>query len=298
MKNLIFYFFLILLIIIFSFLIIKYIFINIIIDKFFNSNNTTVEKFLTQYKNKNVIIVPFDGNSGDAVILFGTLCMLKKLNIKYKFGNINENYFNENIIINGGGNLVGIYSDVKKIINKYQHNNKIILLPHTIKDEDELLNNLNKNTIIFCRELKSYNYTKSKAKYPNNIFIDHDMAFKIKNLEIFSNLKKDNLLSVGNCYRNDVEKTDIIIPKDNNDISQTISHPNHLKDEITNYKIVNQFFIYLSKFNTINTNRLHVAIAASLLGKNVNFYGNSYWKNKEIYNYSIKNKFNKTIFYN
>ena len=298
MKNLIFYFFLILLIIIFSFLIIKYIFINIIIDKFFNSNNTTVEKFLTQYKNKNVIIVPFDGNSGDAVILFGTLCMLKMLNIKYKFGNINENYFNENIIINVGGNLLGIYSDVKKIINKYQHNNKIILLPHTIKDKDEILNNLNKNTIIFCRELKSYNYTKSKAKYPNNIFIDHDMAFKIKNLEIFSNLKKDNLLSVGNCYRNDVEKTDIIIPKDNNDISQTISHPNHLKDEITNYKIVNQFFIYLSKFNTINTNRLHVAIAASLLGKNVNFYGNSYWKNKEIYNYSIKNKFNKTIFYN
>ena len=269
-------------------------------DSFSNSNyseNKTVEEFLKQYKNQKVIIVPFDGNSGDAIILFGTIHLLKKLNIKYEFGNKDNNYDNEILIINGGGNLVGIYGDVKKIIDKYQKNNKVILLPHTIKDEDELLSNLNKNTIIFCREMKSYKYTKSKAKYPNNIFIDHDMAFNITNLEKFKNKQVPNN-SVGNCYRTDIEKTDIIIPNDNNDISNTISHSKQIKDELINEKIATEFFNYLSNFDTINTNRLHVAISASLLDKNVNFYGNSYWKNKEIYNYSIKNKFKKTIFHN
>lgn len=262
-------------------------------DKFKNFNsNVKIEKFLSQYSGKNVILIPFDGNSGDALILFGTITLLDKLNIKFKFGNINTNYNNEVILINGGGNLVGIYSDVKKIIEKYQHNNKIILLPHTIKDEDKLLNNLSSNTIIFCREFKSYNYVKKMAKYPNNIYLDHDMAFQIKNLEKFN--RKGN--GIANCYRIDAEKTNIVIPCDNNDISNTINHYLQLKDKNINKQIVTEFLQYLSNFEEINTNRLHVAIGSSLLGKKVNFYGNSYWKNKSIYEFSIKDKFKNTKF--
>lgn len=277
-------------------------------DKFTDSkisNNKTVEEFLEQYRHKKIILIPFDGNSGDAIILLGTFNMLKKLNINYEIGNINNNYQNEIIIINGGGNLVGMYNDVNKIITKFEKNNKVILLPHTIKDEDKLLSNLDKNTIIFCRELKSYNYTKNKAKFKENIFIDNDMAFRITNLKkyikppsnIFPFFQYESP-KVANCYRIDNEKTNINIPDDNNDISITINDPNQINNEIMNQKICDKFLTYLSKFDIINTNRLHVAIASSLLGKRVNFYGNSYWKNKEVYNFSIKNNFNKTIFYN
>ena len=40
-----------------------------------------------------------------------------------------------------------------------------------------------------------------------------------------------------------------------------------------------------------------MAIAGCLLNKTVNFYPNNYYKNIEIYNYSIKNNYKKCIFH-
>lgn len=37
---------------------------------------------------------------------------------------------------------------------------------------------------------------------------------------------------------------------------------------------------FLEEYKVVNTDRLHVAILASLLGKEVNFYPNSYYKMK------------------
>ena len=52
----------------------------------------------------------------------------------------------------------------------------------------------------------------------------------------------------------------------------------------------------ISKYKVVNTNRLHGGIASSLLQKTVNLYPNSYWKNKAVYEYSLKDKYPKTKF--
>ena len=44
---------------------------------------------------------------------------------------------------------------------------------------------------------------------------------------------------------------------------------------------------YLNRFERIKTNRLHICIPAALLGKQVDFYANSYFKNEAIYEHSI-----------
>ena len=80
------------------------------------------------------------------------------------------------------------------------------------------------------------------------------------------------------------------MPYNNVDISLTL---------MENKKNIKEMAIsmieYISEYDTINTNRLHVAIVSSLLGKNVNFYKNSYYKNKAIYEYSLF-MFDKTKF--
>lgn len=53
---------------------------------------------------------------------------------------------------------------------------------------------------------------------------------------------------------------------------------------------------FLEEYKVVNTDRLHVAILASLLGKEVNFYPNSYYKNEAVYNYSLFNRYPKTCF--
>jgi exopolysaccharide biosynthesis predicted pyruvyltransferase EpsI len=44
----------------------------------------------------------------------------------------------------------------------------------------------------------------------------------------------------------------------------------------------------LKQYEEINTDRLHLAISATLLGKKVNLFPNSYYKNKAVFDYSLK----------
>ena len=151
---------------------------------------------------------------------------------------------------------------------------------------------LDKNITIFCREQTSYNYVSKFFKYKENLFLDHDMAFHIDLLKF--NIDNGNL-GILNAFRKDVEKTNINISNDNYDISHELMDiQNGFKKEKCN-KITEEFLNIISNYNVINTNRTHVAVAGYLLGKKVNFYNNSYYKNKSIYEYSLK-KNNKIIF--
>jgi GR25 family glycosyltransferase involved in LPS biosynthesis/exopolysaccharide biosynthesis predicted pyruvyltransferase EpsI len=257
-----------------------------------NNEILDIKKFLQNYQNKEIIYIPNPGNAGDSLIVYGTLQCFDDIKLNYIFGDINKKYNNKILFFGGGGNLVGLYSDCKKFILNNKDNNKIVLLPHTVKDEDELLKNLNNNVIIFCRERISYNYVKNKVKNPDNIYLSKDMAFYIRDLDIYKKQGNGEL----NCYRTDVEKTNLKIPENNIDLSNALNKTGNTNDPNVVKQVSLSVFDYLSNYDIINTNRLHMAISGSLLGKNVNFYGNSYYKNSSIYDYSLKNNFPKTRF--
>lgn len=79
------------------------------------------------------------------------------------------------------------------------------------------------------------------------------------------------------------------IPMINVDLSQIFAYgttPVSVAQQATR-----AMFSYLNRFGYNRTNRLHLCIAAALLGKRVDFYANSYFKNKAVYEFSIKNRF-------
>lgn len=249
--------------------------------------------FLKNYLNQEIIYIPNPGNAGDSLIVLGTIQIFNELGLNWSIGNNYGTYHNKVLFYAGGGNLVGIYSNCKNFLQRNKNDNKIIILPHTIRSEDELLSSMNNNIIIFCRENTSYNYVLSLSKNKENIYLSKDMAFYIKNLE---NFKKKGI-GICNAYRIDVEKTNITIPKDNIDLSVELNKPGST-DNINMIKNVSiSIFDYLSKFETINTNRLHIAIAGGLINKKVNFYRNSYYKNKSVFEYSINNIYKNIIFH-
>jgi len=257
-------------------------------------NKINIINFLKTYKNKKIIYIPNPGNAGDSLIAFGTLQTFKKVGLKYEIGNINKEYNNQILFYAGGGNLVGIYKNCRKFINKNKDKNKIIILPHTIAKEDELIKNLNNNIILICREKMSYDYVYNIIKNKNNVFLSKDMAFYINNIEKYKKIKGNG---VCNCFRQDCEKTSINIPNNNIDLSNKLNKSGNTNNINVINSVSLSIFDYLSKFDTINTNRLHMAIAGSLLNKNVNFYSNSYYKNKAVFDYSINNIFKNTIFH-
>ena len=249
--------------------------------------------FLSNYLNQEIIYIPNPGNAGDSLIAFGTIQIFNELGLNWKMGSISNEYHNKTLFYAGGGNLVGLYNNCKKFIEKNKNDNKIIVLPHTIKSEDKFLSSLNDNIIFFCREKTSYNYVLKVFNHKKNVYLSKDMAFYIENLDKYNIIKGNG---VCNAYRMDREKTNINIPENNVDLSSKLNKCGNTTKINVIKDVSLSIFDYLSKFETINTNRLHIAIAGSLLDKKVNFYTNSYYKNKSVFEYSINNIYKNTIF--
>jgi exopolysaccharide biosynthesis predicted pyruvyltransferase EpsI len=110
------------------------------------------------------------------------------------------------------------------------------------------------------------------------------MAFYIGNE--FSSSGKGT--GTGHFFRTDAEsRRELKLRPDNLDISM-------LGNQVSQ---VAPFFESIDRFAEILTDRLHVAIAACLLGKQVHLYPNTYFKNRAVYLSSIKDYFKDVYFH-
>lgn len=244
-----------------------------------------LKKFLKKYSNTTVDFFRFNGNYGDSLIWHGTMILLKGLNIKVNYVDLHSNIKNSTLFIDGGGNFVDYYSDVRDfLIKKHKNYKNIVILPHTINGhlQKSVLRSLGSNVTIFCRDKMSYNFVKRYAT-KSKIYIWHDCVF-------YNNFDKSIKKGKGSLYafRQDCESIQKTKPKGNIDISY---------DGFCR-KPLEVFLGYIAKHSVIYTDRLHVAIAATLLDKKVFLYPNSYWKNLAVYEYSLKNYKNIVFIYN
>ena len=233
-----------------------------------------VEKCLSKYKNTKVDFFRFPGNYGDSLIWHGTKTLLSSLNISEQYVDISSPKHNTVILIDGGGNLVDYYSDVKDfLIKKPSLYDEIIILPHTIFGERQIrvLNTISSKLIIFCREKVSAKFLEERLTH-GKVYLSHDCAFYNK----FSQTPTGE--GVLNAFRTDKESVFQALPASNIDISHNGYATKPLRELID----------ILQKYEQVNTDRLHVAIGATLLCKRVRLYPNSYYKNKAVFDYSLK----------
>lgn len=230
--------------------------------------------FLKKYSGESVDFFRFPGNYGDSLIWHGTKNLLGSLEIKETRVELSSPKHNDVLLIDGGGNFVDYYSDVKNfLIQKPDLYEEIVILPHTIfgSRQIEVLNNLSSKITIFCREKVSAKFLEDNLE-KGDVYLWHDCAF-------YNQLP---LLKGGagvlNAFRLDKESAINTQAEGNRDISYNGYAT----------KPLDEFIDTLGKYAKINTDRLHVAIGAVLLGKNVNLYPNSYYKNKAVYEYSLK----------
>jgi exopolysaccharide biosynthesis predicted pyruvyltransferase EpsI len=228
---------------------------------------------------KQVSYIANPGNWGDALIRHGTKVFLKQTGIKYHELIVNETaeILNEEkpegliLLYGGSGAWCELWNHAYEIINKLRDNfERVIVLPSTFEVSYSI-----PNTTFFCRDIY-----ESKNNMPKALFC-HDMAFYIGKLTV----PKGS--GTGHFFRIEDESSQKIdLPANNFDISL---RGNHLSD-------IGLFFEYIAKYETIRTDRLHVAIASCLLGKELYFYPGSYFKNKSVYLSSIKENFPNTHF--
>lgn len=233
-----------------------------------------LKKFLEKYRGATIDFYRFPGNYGDSLIWHGTKILLNLFNINERYVEISSQKHNDVLFIDGGGNLVDYYSDVKNFLSKKPNLYKeIVILPHTIFGEKQIdiLNNLTGNVTVFCRERVSAkflqeNFTKGQT------YLWHDCAF----YNTFAKTPEGN--GTLNAFRSDKESIFSDKPEHNNDISYNGYATKPLEE----------FINLLKDYEKVRTDRLHIAIGGALLGKKVELFPNSYYKNKAVYNYSLK----------
>jgi exopolysaccharide biosynthesis predicted pyruvyltransferase EpsI len=273
-------------------------------------------------KYERVYFCPNPGNAGDSLLAHVTYELFDEYNIKYQI--LKEQGFNPTdkiLLYGGGGNLVPYYPHARNFILKYHHLvKKLIILPHSIDGNEDLLKKMNENVDIITREEVTYNHVKKNALRAN-VFLADDLGFSLNVEKIVSKIPRFSLHLVNlklpvrillqgnytemkhrarklfqnekkyflNCFRTDQEKSDIDIPSDNVDLSSIFSYGVDSKEKAfyVCYRLLN----FINSYEEIRTNRLHVAIAGALLGKEVKLYSNSYYKCEAVYEFSIKGRF-------
>ncbi|MBX9749865.1 MAG: polysaccharide pyruvyl transferase family protein [Roseococcus sp.] len=278
----------------------------------FEAWNPALAAMFRDLRNQEVWYMPNPGNGGDCLIAAGTYQLFDHYGIKLNLfdGNSIGTVTNKTVFLAGGGNLIPLYSGMAQALRRLNgRGNRITVLPHTIRGNEELLASLGPDVTLFCREMDTFQYLSS-ASLTARIEQGHDLGLfvdieqiratpavaEVAQPEFLERLLDKAKLTPADiegrpmqCIRGGVEST--FKPKGRNyDISiifQAGVGPG--RAEVGTWMMME--FTRLAA--QITTNRLHIGIASILTGTPTRLYDNNYGKVSGIYHFSIKGNFPK-----
>lgn len=265
-----------------------------------------LQSFLNEFSNERVLFVPNEGNAGDCLIMAATLEAMKKASIDVEIASERSIFHDQTVFLGGGGNLVGLYRGMRECMEAACNSRatRIILLPHTVRANEELINRLDDRTTLWCREERSFDHIR-RVNPSMDCRLGHDMAFHCdvdkflndpecnrlgpdhleQSLErLGTNLSRISRLKVVKFMRTDREALPAITTGDI-DVSKAFGNVAGVEaSRLTAWC----FLKTISVAQRVVTDRLHVAIACALLRKECEFRDNSYSKNRDVYAHSLQ----------
>lgn len=292
-----------------------------------NSSDTTFslranEQLLQELAKEKFVFASSPGNAGDAAIACATFQSFDAFGCDYRAISIHceeSATHNQVVVFGGGGNLVPYYQDAYDFLRRHHRRAKrVVILPHTVRGHEDLLASFGPNVTIYCRDLVSLTHVRAAAKAAEVRFA-HDMALM---LQVDQTLRwrldfqrrefmpgrlycqrirphlaagayrrqnsdnPDRLLA----FREDVERTKLEIPLPNLDVSNAFgkSKGSSLAEARA---VTRKLLCFLRRYPQVHTNRLHVSILAALMGGRVYLHDNTYGKNRDVYEASLKARF-------
>lgn len=245
------------------------------------------DRFVAVARGRPVIFVLNPGNWGDALIREGAERFLRHYEIDYvsvRLKDLERKHIELNalkrqighddpvMVFNGNGAFTDLYSTGDRVRRLASEFTSVFLLPCTV-DMDLRLDRFPADTHIVVRDKH-----ESSAAIPSALFC-HDMAFF---LDLFGLPPSQ---STGFFFRTDKEapKFPMQMPLDakNRDLSKF----GKTQDPIDG------FVSAVADSAEVHTNRLHVGIAAALLGRETYLSDNNYFKIRAIFHSSIEGTF-------
>lgn len=139
---------------------------------------------------------------------------------------------------------------------------------------------------LFCREEYSLEHLRKKGLPENvSIHLSPELALYLTQEDLADYIEEriDGYTLI--AFRKDKESA--IGQTAKNEIIQMVSDP--LIADISMEKTLKDFISTVYNAETVYTDRLHVAILSKILGKKVTLFGNKYYKNRGVWEYSLRN---------
>ncbi len=269
---------------------------------------TALASFLQTLRGEEVLYYPTPGNGGDCVIQVGVYQALARAGVTFTPINLETDVTGRTVMLGGGANLTPLYRELRDALESHflDRCSRLIILPHTIRGNEDLLARMDGRATIFCRDPESYIHVQRHAA-TREVHLDHDMAVHIDVEQFYREAAQytdapdlfhalvsredhvfdaDDRETVRPFFRTDGERAEhMTVPDGNLDISRTFELGTWPENA---HKAVWCFFEAIRRSRHVLTDRLHVGIAASLLEKPCTFYDNSYGKNRTVYMHSIR----------
>ncbi len=221
------------------------------------------------------------GNRGDGVIHLGARQLLSSMDLTWQ--EIREaeapaKIDAEVLLVTGAGAFSRGTHTLPDLVEAYAPQvQQVVILPSSFDLESarvrRFVQTWDDKYTVFCREKVSYGQLTRAGLKAKTIYLSHDLAF-------WNDLQSWALMShagtVG-IFRRDREAVFDRRPLDlpGMDISRgPDTQPERLLD-------------YVARFSVVHTDRTHAAITAAMMGREVWFYRNAYFKNQAIYEHSL-----------
>lgn len=268
-----------------------------------------VAELLTRLSSQDPVkYLPVPGNAGDSFMNVGFYDLARSIDLRFEVIDRSATISkSDTVVIGGNGNLVPEYTFVAEVLPRLSKSaGTVVMLPSTVREHDLLLAALESNVHLFLREHISFEYCQTVCRGANVLF-DHDMAFNadvnsLKQRGIFRGFRPTPktialLLALAtlrpralfnrrlDAFR--VGKESAVPGRGRlaTDVSKLAALGTSTEAE--SYFAASHFFRAIDRFDEIRTDRLHVAIAATRLGKNTVLYDNSYYKCRAVFEASL-----------
>jgi exopolysaccharide biosynthesis predicted pyruvyltransferase EpsI len=232
-----------------------------------------------------VTFVPNPGNIGDAAINLGCFGYLADRFDTVEICAMAGAPRTECVFVGGGGNAVEpLYVNVRDFLDRVAPDQRILMFPATIQGYSASLRRIAPSARILCRERISLAYVAAQLG-PDSVSLAHDAAFGLGPRLRHDFASRIDKIPYAKCrsFRADRES----IHPEPGGIDIMLQYQGAWTDMGLAYENVRAAARYLLGFGEVETDRLHCAILAAMLGRRTVLRANSYYKNAAVFDYSL-----------
>jgi len=239
---------------------------------------------------EDACLMPNPGNLGDGLIQLGTLDLLDDLGLVPPIVNgCSPAQFEgrRSVIIGGGGGWIeGLWEHWAHAARGFlEAGGRMIVLPSSIVGFDDLWRRHAGQVTIFAREKATLDHLLSLPEMEGHAFFCHDLAFAVR-LSALHRDDENRGQGTVRMFRTDAESARGRPPVGSIDLS-LLWNGDVWGDRRSCSGPLRAAAHLMSQFATLETDRLHMAALAAMLGLHVRMYANAYYKNRSVYDATL-----------